>query len=242
MNESTTVQETVIKPFEDREKFVNDSKDFFDVARETMAISDNVGMTAVAERMKSIKAFVKETEKSCRPRIKQVQDLKQSLLDDMNAIIEPAKKAVSIYSALLVDYDNKLEEERRKKRQEEERERIKEQARLREEEEKRKLETATELEKSGHKEEADQVLEQPDRTQPKAENKAAKIEEVKPEGVHFRRTWKAEMIAVDIDEVDDRFVKKVFDQDMANAYAKSNKQGAKAKGIRFYEEKVAVNR
>ena len=49
------------------------------------------------------------------------------------------------------------------------------------------------------------------------------------------------MEADDIDGVDPRFVKKVFDQDMADAYAKSNKNGAKAKGVRFYCKTTAVS-
>ena len=49
------------------------------------------------------------------------------------------------------------------------------------------------------------------------------------------------MVADDIDGVDPRFVKKVFDQDMADAYAKSNKNGAKAKGVRFYCKTTAVS-
>lgn len=50
------------------------------------------------------------------------------------------------------------------------------------------------------------------------------------------------MIGFEIEDVDPRFVKKVFDQEAATAFVKSQGQGAVAKGIRFWNDKVPVTR
>jgi len=237
-------ENTTIKPFENATELSMSSVVILGNAEKFAPIEDNKQLAEVADLLKTTRKFVKDTEASCRPRIKQALDLKTSLLDDMNELINPAKKAGVIYSGLLVAYDNKLEKERKEQAAKDERDRIKREADERVAEEKRKLETASELESEGKKEEADQVLEQPHRTTIEPVNVAKVKQEEKPkiDGLHYRSKWKAEMIDVDIEDVDSRFTKLVFDQDLANAYAKSNKAGAKAKGIRFYEEKTPVSR
>ena len=231
-----------IKPFDNRDAIFSESGLILSTAGTIQPIESDEQMVFVAKKLNDTKKFIKATEESCRPRIKQVKDLGAGLLDDMNLLIAPAKKSVTIFSGLLVDYEAKLTARRREQEQERERQRIKADAEAREKEEKRRLEICLELEKSGKKEEADQVLTQVHRVIPIPVNIAKVEEPVKVEGLSFRSVWKAIMEAVDISEVDERFVKKVFDQDMANAYAKSNKAGAKAKGIKFYEEKTAVSR
>jgi hypothetical protein len=230
-----------IQPLEGREQINFSSDEFFRKARSAKPIEDDTHYQRVAGELKRAKAFIKETEKTCRPRIKQVADLKASLLADMNSLIASAKESVPVFSGLLVEYDNKLEAKRQEEQARLERERIKRESDARASEEKRKLETALELEKEGRSDEAEQVLNQPDRQAPEPENVAVVQEKPKIAGLSYREKWKAEQ-TLDIDSVDPRFVKMVFDQDMANAYAKSNKEGAKAKGIRFYCEKIAVNR
>jgi len=231
-----------IYPFEEREKMDNDSDEFFVRAKGFHVIKNDLEYSTIARELKKVKAFLTETETQCRPRIKQVAKLKQDLLDDMNAILESAKTAEPVLKGLLVEYDNKQEQLRQERQAEIERERIKEEADSRAREEKRKLETAEELEKAGRHEEADAVLNQPDRTPSAPSNVATAPMKAKVAGLHYRETWKAECTETNLDHVDERFIKKVFDQEMANAYAKSNKEGAKAKGIRFYAEKIAVNR
>jgi hypothetical protein len=238
-NEMET-EKTTIEPLADQEKISEDSCHHLKLAESYEKITTKETYAVVVGFQKQAKLFIKETEESCKPRVKQASDLHKSLLADMNALTAPAKKSISTYNALLVEYNNELERKRKAEQAERERERIKQEAIDRKAEDERKLKVANELHESGSKEEAEQVLNQADRTQVAPVEK--KEEKAEPEGLHFRDNWKAEMVAVDIDEVDSRFVKKEFDQGMANAYAKSNKDGAKAKGIRFYNDKTPVTR
>lgn len=230
-----------IEPLDKQEDLTITSAMILESAKHYVPIENDEQYIQLGKDLAEAKQFIKYTEKSCRPRIKQVADLKASLLADMNGIISCAKQAIPILSGLLVEYDNKLEKVRREEQARIEHERIKKEADAREREEERKLKTASELEKEGRMEEADAVLNQPDRIDPEPENVATVPEKTKVAGLSYREKWKAEQTA-DIEDVDYRFVKMLFDQEMANAYAKSNKSGAKAKGIRFYCEKIAVNR
>jgi len=237
----TFKNEVIIEPFENRAQIATESNQFLGSANDWSPILNDEQYQVLGKELAKVKRFIKDTEKSCRPRIKQVGDLKKSLLDDMNLLMESANKAVPILSGLLVEYDNKQQVKRREEQARIERERIKEEADAREREEKRKLDTATELEKAGKHEEAEAVLNQPDRTTQTPINVASGLMPAKIEGLSYRTTWKAERV-FPIERCDARFVKMVFDQEMANAYAKSNKEGAEAIGIRFYSEKIAVNR
>jgi hypothetical protein len=238
----TFKNEVIIEPFENRAQIATESNMILGLANDWVPIENDKEYQVLGGELARAKKFIKDTEKACRPRIKQVGDLKKSLLDDMNLLVESANKAVPILSGLLVEYDNKQQAKQREEQARIERERIKEEADAREREEKRKLDTATELEKAGKHEEAEAVLNQPDRTIQTPSNIATALMPAKIEGLSYRTTWKAECLETNLDYVDPRFIKKVFDQEMANAYAKSNKEGARARGIRFYSEKIAVNR
>lgn len=235
----TFKREVIIEPFDNRSQLATLSNAFLGGARGFQSINNDVGYAEVAGVLKRAKKFVKDTEEQCRPRIKQVANLKQSLLDDMKLLLESANKAIPILSGLLVDYDRVLAERRREELARIEAERVKENVDARVSSDERRLERALELEKAGHKELAESILNE--NSNPKPNPLELVPEPEKPDGLHFRKNWKAEMVADDIDGVDPRFVKKVFDQDLADAYAKSNKNGAKAKGVRFYCKTTAVS-
>ncbi|MDH5570602.1 MAG: hypothetical protein OEY89_02490 [Gammaproteobacteria bacterium] len=229
-----------IERFDDRDKIESSSYGFLTVAGETAPIETNEQYENVAGLLKEAKAFIKEADGKCAPRIKQAQDLHKSLLADLKALIAPAEQSVSMLNKLLIAYDNKLERERQAERVRLEQERVKAEAEAKKKAEEEKIDTAILFEQHGMPEEAEAVLNQPVRVAPATVAPIA--EKPKIQGLSYRETWKAEMTAQSIDDVDPRFVKKVFDQDMANAYAKSNKDGAKAKGIRFYADKTPITR
>ena len=235
----TFKEEVINEPFDDRSEIATLSNAFLGGARGFQSINNAVDYAEVAGVLKRAKKFVKDTEAQCRPRIKQVANLKQSLLDDMKLLLESANKSIPILSGLLVDYDRVLAKRREEELARIESERVKQNIDARVSSEDRRLERALELEKAGHKGLAESVLN--DTLNPSPAPLELSPEPEKPSGLHFRKNWKAEMVADDIDGVDPRFVKKVFDQDMADAYAKSNKNGARAKGVRFYCKTTAVS-
>ena len=237
----TFKEEVIIEPFDNRSEIATRSNEFLVFAQLQFGdkITNDVLYSRVAEELRRVKKFVKETEKQCRPRIKQVAELKKSLLDDMNLLLENANKTIPILSGLLVDYDRVLAKRREEQLARIESERVKQNIDARVSSDERRLERALELEKAGHKDLADSILNETSNPSPNPLELVPEPE--KPNGLHFRKNWKAEMVADDIDGVDPRFVKKVFDQDMADAYAKSNKNGAKAKGVRFYCKTTAVS-
>lgn len=235
--------DVVVRQLDNRDSFESNSNQFLDKAKAIEVIKTDEDNKQASELLKATKIFIKETEKSCKPRINQVNELKKSLVDDMKKLIKPAQDAVAIINQLLIDFENEKQRRRIEEQKKAEEERIKREAEVRKQEEERKLSVASELSEAGHEEEANKVLNQPQRIQPEAEiSPSAKPKEEAPQGLHFRETWKAQMIAENIEDVDNRFVKKVFDKDLANAYAKSHKNGAKAKGIKFYCEKTPVQR
>ena len=235
----TFKEEVIIEPFDNRSQLATLSNAFLGGARGFQSINNDVDYAEVAGVLKRAKKFVKDTEAQCRPRIKQVANLKQSLLDDMKLLLESANKSIPILSGLLVDYDRVLAKRREEELARIESERVKQNIDARVSSEDPRLERALELEKAGHKGLAESVLN--DTLNPSPAPLELSPEPEKPSGLHFRKNWKAEMVADDIDGVDPRFVKKVFDQDMADAYAKSNKHGARAMGVRFYCKTTAVS-
>ena len=237
----TFKEEVIIEPFDNRSEIATRSNEFLGFAQLQFGdkITNDVLYNRAAEELRRVKKFVKDTEAQCRPRIKQVANLKQSLLDDMKLLLESANKSIPILSGLLVDYDRVLAKRREEQLARIESERVKQNIDARVSSDERRLERALELEKAGHKDLADSILNETSNPSPNPLELVPEPE--KPSGLHFRKTWKAEMTADNIEGVDKRFRKEVFDQDVADAYAKSNKHGARAKGVRFYCKTTAVS-
>ena len=237
--ETEKLEATTINPFEDRDAMSKGSGLILMVANDLPQIASPEDFQKVIDLQKEAKKFIKATEESCRPRIKQALDLKTSLLNDMNAILAPVKASIGTFNTLMLNWNNQQEEIKRKQRAADELARVKELARLKKIEDDERAELAAAHEDAGNVEEADDIINQASRVHVEP---VAVVEEPAPAGLHFRDNWKAQMIGFEIEDVDPRFVKKVFDQEAATAFVKSQKEGATAKGVKFWNDKTPVTR
>ncbi len=240
--ESTIIEEPKKALIElDHKEEMKEEADVYVEEAEKAAIVDQAGYLTIGNRRKALYDFVKKTEASCRPRIKQAHDLHKSLKADMDAIINPVKQAIKKYDALLTAWDTRVREEEERKRKEEEKLERERQAAQKQLDEEKRLEEAAKLEEMGDKEGAERVLNAvPEPVVPKV-IKEEKVE--KPTGVSYQTRWKWKRDeAIPIEQCDGRFLRMVPDKDMLDAYAKSSKETAKANGFIFYADKTVVSK
>jgi len=192
-----------------------------DQAKMITVITNNNDYTKAANILLTIKEIRKKIEATFKP-IKQKMDAaKKEVLDQEKAADRPLIEAEMYIKPLISGY--LLEQERIRK---EEERRLQEQARK--EEEERQLQEAILAEQSGHKDEAEAIMEAPVQAPPVVVPKAVP----KVEGISMRENWKFRI--TNEKAIPREFLK--VDEQKIGAYVRAMKSAANIAGVEIYNE------
>lgn len=146
------------------------------------SIRDDISFKEAGKFLVAIKTKLNAWQNKMAPAVKAAFDAHRKLTQTVLEIADPLRKAEAILKPAMAKYDWDQREKARV-----ERERLEREERARQEE--ARLEMAAELEKSGKKEQADDVLNMPITAAPVKEPELAKTE-----GITYRDYWSFEVI------------------------------------------------
>ena len=198
----------------------------------TLKIGDNNQFIEAVERRRTLKTIRKKIDEMFDSGIKKA--------------FEAHRAAVAVkkrFTDRIDDADSSIGEAVKRYNDEQERKRIEEQRKLdaeakrKEDEERKRIEKKIEAaKKAGNEEKVEALTEQKDQVFVPPPIAIQRIPEVK--GLSFREDWKA--VVEDKSKVPEEY--KIVDVSMLNKFAKATKGAISVPGVRFFSEKIPVQR
>lgn len=159
---------------------------------QSIQITDDEAYRKAGELTLTLRSIKKEIDETFDPIVKKAHEAHEEAVSQKKKIMEPVERAMRILDGKISLYH---EERQRQKREEEERLRKEAEEKARIEEEERRLSEAVQLEKEGHTELADAILEAPIVPQPVFVPKA-EIQTPKVDGISVAKIYKAEVTSL----------------------------------------------